>query len=182
MGDQYLGEIRMVAFNFAPAGWALCNGAVLQITQNQALFALLGNRFGGDGVTTFALPDLQGRSPVGMGSGSGLQPIAMGQKGGSESTTLQQAEMPAHTHAITLAGTATDSVSAPTAKSNVLGASGPGQGSATIWSSALASPVALNPAQVAPAGSSQPAPLSLRNPYTGMNFIIALQGVFPPRG
>lgn len=182
MGDQYLGEIRMVAFNFAPIGWAFCNGALLPIAQYDALFALLGTMYGGDGIRTFGLPDLQCRSPVGMGSGSNLSPINLGELGGSEITTLNEAQLPAHTHAIALAGTATNSVSAPTATNNVLGASGPGQGSATIWSSALASPIALNPAQVSYAGNSQPVPLSLRNPYAGVNFIIALQGIFPSRG
>ena len=179
MGDQFIGEIRMVGFNFAPAGWALCDGSLLPISQNQALFALLGVMFGGNGTTTFGLPDLRGRAPVGMGNGPSLTPIAQGQLAGSENVNLSSAQMPMHTHAVNVAGVATDSINTPSATNNVLGASGGGPGSATIWSTSLSSPVALNPAQVAVAGGSQPLPI--RNPYLGTNFIIALTGIFPSR-
>jgi microcystin-dependent protein len=179
MGDQFLGEIRMVGFNFAPVGWALCDGSLLSIQQNAALFSLLGVTFGGNGTTNFALPDLRGRTPVCMGSGLGLEPITLGEQAGSESTTISQAQMPTHTHALNVAGTPTNSDNAPTSKNNVLGAAGTGQGSATIWSTALSSPVALNQGQIGVAGGNLPLPL--RNPYLGTNFIIALTGVFPSR-
>jgi microcystin-dependent protein len=179
MGDQYLGEIRMVGFNFAPAGWMLCDGSLLQVSQYQALFALLGVTFGGDGIRTFGLPDLRGRSPVGMGTGPGLTDITQGELEGSESVIMSQAQMPAHTHVLSVAGTETASTSAPSATNNVLGASGAGQGSATIWSTEMTSPIPLNLQQVGMAGGNQPLPL--RNPYIGTNFIIAYEGIFPTR-
>ncbi len=180
MGDQFVGEIRMVGFSFAPVGWALCNGALLPISQNQALFSLLGVTFGGDGITTFGLPDLRGRAPVGMGNGPNLTPVAQGELAGSENISISAAQMPTHTHVLKVAGTETESVNVPSQTNNVLGASGTGQGSATIWSTALNSPVALNPAQVGVAGAGQPLPI--RNPLIGTNFIIALVGIFPSRG
>ncbi|HEY6927467.1 MAG TPA: tail fiber protein [Steroidobacteraceae bacterium] len=180
MEDQFIGEIRMVGFSFAPTGWALCDGSLLPISQNQALFALLGTMFGGDGKTTFGLPDLRGRSPVGMGHGPNLTAITQGQMAGSESATILPGQMPMHTHAINVAGAATNNLDKPSNTNNVLGASGGGPGSATIWSTALTSPVALNPAQVGSAGSNQPLPI--RNPFTGINFIIALTGIYPTRG
>jgi len=179
MGDQFLGEIRMVGFSFAPVGWALCNGALLPISQNQALFSLLGTTFGGDGQTTFGLPDLRGRAPVGMGTGPNLTSVTQGQMQGSESVSISAEQMPLHTHALKVAGTETGGTAAPSGTNNVLGASGTGQGSATIWSTALNSPVALNPTQVGVAGANQPLPI--RTPFIGTNFIIALTGVFPSR-
>jgi microcystin-dependent protein len=180
MSDPYLGEIRMVGFNFAPYGWALCNGALLPIPQNEALFTLLGVTFGGDGRTTFGLPDLRGRAPVGFGSGPNLAPITQGQLGGTENATISSTQMPRHTHVLSVAGTDTGGAATPSNTNNVLGASGTGVGSATIWSTALTSPVSLNAAQVGPSGSGEQ--FSIRNPFVGTNFIIALQGVFPSRG
>lgn len=180
MGDQFLGEIRMVGFNFAPEGWALCNGALLQISQYQALFALLGVMFGGDGIHTFGLPDLRGRAPVGMGTGPNLSPVTQGQLAGSENVSISAEQMPIHTHALKVAGTDTGGANTPSGTNNVLGASGTGQGSASIWSTALNSPVTLNPAQVSTSGSSQPLPI--RSPFIGTNFIIALTGLYPSRG
>lgn len=179
MSDQFVGEIRMVGFNFAPAGWALCDGAVLSIPQNQALFALLGTTFGGNGTTTFALPDLRGRAPVGMGNGPNLTPVTQGQLAGSENANISPGQMPMHTHVLTVAGAATNSVNIPSTTNNVLGAAGGGPGSATIWSTALSSPVALSPAQIGVAGASESLPI--RNPFLGTNFIIALNGIFPSR-
>lgn len=179
MADPFIGEIRMVGFNFAPAGWALCDGSVLPVNQYQALFTLLGTMFGGNGTTTFGLPDLRGRAPVGMGNGPNLTPVTQGQLAGSEDANILPGQMPMHTHIINVAGTATDNVNIPSNTNNVLGASGGGPGSATIWSTALSSPVALNPAQVGSAGFNQPLPI--RNPFLGTNFIIALIGIFPTR-
>lgn len=181
MSEPFLGEIRMVGFNFAPNGWASCQGQQISISQNSALFALLGTTFGGNGQTTFGLPDFQGRSPVGMGNGPGLTPIVQGEKAGNENVTILSTQMPAHTHTVSLqvAGVATEPVNAPTATNNVLGASGVGPGSATIWSKTLSTPVALAPAQSSIAGGSQP--VAIRNPFLGTNFIIAMQGIFPSR-
>jgi microcystin-dependent protein len=179
MSDPFLGEIRLVGFNFNPVGWALCNGQLLPIAQNSALFALLGTTFGGNGSTTFGLPDFRGRSPVGMGNGPSLTPIVQGEQAGVEAVTLLQTQMPVHTHQVTVAGTSTEPVNTPSNVNNVLGASGAGQGNATIWSTTLATPVTLNPTQVGSAGGSQP--FAIRNPLLGTNFIIALQGIFPSR-
>jgi microcystin-dependent protein len=180
MGDQYLGEIRMVGFNFAPVGWALCDGSLLPVSQYQALFALLGVTFGGNGTTTFGLPDLRGRVPVGMGNGPNLTPVTQGQQAGSENANILSGQMPMHTHVLSVAGAATNSVNIPSNTNNVLGAAGTGPGSATIWSTTLDSPVALNQAQVGSAGGNEALPI--RNPFLGTNFIIALEGIFPTRG
>ena len=179
MSDPYLGEIRMVGFNFAPVGWAFCDGSLMAIAQNSALFALLGTNYGGNGTVTFGLPDLRGRSPVGQGNGPGLTPVTVGEMSGTENVTLLSSQMPTHTHMVSVAGTATEPVNAPTQTNNVLGASGGGPGSATVWSTTLNSPVALNPMQVAPSGGSQP--VGIRNPYLGVTCIIATQGIFPSR-
>ena len=179
MSEPFLGEIRMVGFNFNPRGWALCTGQLLPIAQNSALFALLGTTFGGNGSVTFGLPDFRGRSPVGMGNGPALTPIVQGEMAGVEQVSLLQSNMPMHTHQIAVAGEATGSVNTPTTANNVLGASGGGQGQASIWSTALNSPVLLNPTQVGTAGNSLP--FAVRNPFLGTNFIIALDGVFPSR-
>ncbi|MBL1378087.1 phage tail protein [Zobellella iuensis] len=177
--DPFIGEIKLVGFNFEPRGWAFCDGRLLPIAQNEALFSLLGTIYGGDGRSTFALPDLRGRSPVGMGTGTGLNPVNLGQKSGQETVTLTNAQMPAHSHTISVAGSVSEPVNAPTPANNVLGASGGGQGSATIWSNSLSNPVAMSPEQVGTAGSSQP--VNIRNPYLGSNYIIALQGIYPTR-
>jgi len=203
MSDPFIGEIRMVGFNYAPRGWAPCDGRLLSIAQNSALFALLGVTYGGDGQSTFALPDLRGRFPTSMGQGPGLTPITLGEKSGVESVTLLSTQMPAHTHIATatasatstgslqVAGTPTNPSATPSTTNNVLGASvAGGPPSAAIWSDALANPVTLaNPETISttvnanvtvqPTGGSQPLPI--RNPYLGVNFIIALEGVFPSR-
>src|SRR5579871_1018349 len=100
MIDAYLGEIRMVSFDYAPEGWALCHGQPLLISENTFLFSLLGTAYGGDGITTFALPNMQGRAPVHFGQGAGLSPYFLGVEGGEEAHTLLSGEMPAHTHAL----------------------------------------------------------------------------------
>ncbi len=190
MSEPFLGEIRMVGFNFNPQGWAFCQGQLLPIAQNTALFSLLGTTFGGNGQTNFALPDFRGRSPVGMGNGPGLTPIVQGEMSGTESTTLLQSQMPIHTHMATatstlaVGSTASNPALAPSATNSVLAASGAGPGSATIWSDTLTGPVDITNPQtvtvtVTPAGGSQSVPL--RNPYLGTNFIIALEGIFPSR-
>lgn len=192
MSDPYLGEIRLFGFNFAPDGWAFCQGQLLPIQGNEALFSLLSTIYGGDGKTNFALPDLRGRAPIGMGQGPGLSNIAQGQKSGTETVTLTQMQMPVHTHQvlassskISVAGTASNPSSSPSSSNSILGASGGGQGSATIWSDAMTNPVdATNTVNVSVtlgnAGGSQP--VDIRTPYLGMNYAIAVQGIYPPRG
>jgi microcystin-dependent protein len=165
MAEPFIGEIKMVAFDFAPRGWALCNGQLLPIGQNQALFSILGTTYGGNGTTTFALPDLRGRSPVHFGS-----QISLGQVGGEENHTLIQAEMPAHNH--TVAGDSADaSVSSPAG--SVWAASGNDPFSSS------APNTGMNPASVSNAGGSQPH--SNQQPYLVVNFVIALVGIFPSR-
>lgn len=195
MADPFIGEIRMFAGTFAPRGWALCNGQLLAISTNSALFSLLGTNYGGNGTTTFGLPNLQSRTPVGTGTGAGLSNVVLGQVGGVESVTLTISQMPVHSHQITttptgsgtlqVAGTGSNASTTPSATNNILGASAAGgPPSAAIWSDELNDPVSLaNPINanfiVQLAGGSQP--FSIRNPYLGMNFIIALEGLYPTR-
>jgi microcystin-dependent protein len=161
MATPYLGEIRLFGFNFAPQGWAVCSGQLLAISQNSALFALIGTTYGGDGVTTFALPNLNGRLPRHVGPG-----VALGQLGGVSAVTLTSAQIPAHTHAISgLLGPRT--VASPANASLVPGdiyGSGPTDGN-------------LAAAAVAPAGGNQPH--SNLQPALAVNFCIALAGIFP---
>jgi microcystin-dependent protein len=165
--DPYIGQIQDFGFNFPPRGWALCDGSILPIAQNTALFSLLGTTFGGNGTTNFALPDLRGRIPVGQGQGPGLQLYEMGDTFGMENETLSVQEMPIHNHVLR----ATNDGAATTAPANnSLGAGEIYNASPTGFSS---------PAALAPAGSSQPHP-NLQ-PTLVTNWCIALQGVFPPR-
>ena len=168
MGTPYLAEIRITSFAFAPRGWALCNGQLLAINQNQALFALLGTQYGGDGRVNFALPNLQGRAPMHF---TGAHPI--GQAAGEESHTLTAGEMPTHVHALRASGKVAAS-SSP--NGGVLAAVGRG---GTPAYAAAGSLVALNPASIAASGGSQPH--ENRPPWLAVNFIIALQGIFPSR-
>jgi microcystin-dependent protein len=168
MSTPYLAEIRLTSFAFAPRGWALCNGQLLAINQNQALFALLGTTYGGNGTTNFALPNLQGRAPMHF---SGPHPL--GQAGGEEAHTLTNAEMPAHGHTLRASGKPAAS-SSP--NGGVLAAVPRG---ATPAYAAPGSLVALNPASIAASGGSQPH--ENWPPYLTVNFVIALQGIFPSR-
>ncbi len=182
MSEPFLGEMRMVGFNFAPNGWAFCQGQMMAISQNSALFALLGTMYGGNGQTTFGLPDLRGRSPVGMGQGPGLTQVTQGELSGTENVTLLTTNMPAHNHPTTVqvAGTATSPINTPSATNSVLGASvSNGPGSASIWSTEMSSPVQMSGVQSGLAGGSQP--VGIRNPFLGVNFVIALEGIFPSR-
>jgi microcystin-dependent protein len=183
MSEPFIGEIRAVGFNFAPVGWALCNGQTMPISQNSALFALLGTTFGGDGVQTFKLPDYQGRSPVGMGNGPGLTPIMQGEISGSESVTLLSSQMPIHTHiasGVPSASDATASVGSPAGAVAAMTAAADGRSTLKSYGAAPGNVnMAPVPVTVQQAGGSQPVPL--RNPYLGTNFIIATQGIFPSR-
>ncbi len=183
MSDPFLGEVRVVGFNFAPQGWALCQGQLMPISQNSALFSLLGTTFGGDGVNTFALPDYRGRSAVGMGAGPGLAPIVQGQLAGLEQLSLQAAQMPSHMHAATCTPAASAAPATLASPANAVPAIGSSGGRTEYSSYAPASAADVGMAalsiSVQAAGGGQPLPL--RNPYVGSNFIIALQGIFPSR-
>jgi len=167
--EPFLGEIRYVAFNFAPQGWALCNGQVLPINQNQALFALLGTTFGGDGVRTFALPDMRGRVPVATGQGTGLSNRVLGEQGGAEAVALTVSQMPKHRHSLKASSAVADS-KAP--GSDVLADSA----GAAIYATQTPD-VALNSGSIGATGEGQPH--ENMQPYLGMTCIIALQGIFP---
>lgn len=190
MADPFLGQVILFAGNFAPRGWAFCDGQLIAISSNTALFSLLGTTYGGDGRSTFALPDLRARVPVGEGPGPGLSNIRWGERGGVEHVTLTQAQLPNHTHNtmpapvnLTVAGTPTNPLTAPSATNNVLGASPGGAASAAIWSTAATDPVTIAAGSVTPVvdhtGGGQS--FQTRNPYLGMHYIIALEGIFPSR-
>ena len=171
--DVYIGEIRCVAFNYAPRGWALCNGQILPISQNQALFALLGTTYGGDGINTFALPNLCGRVPVGEGQGPDLPKISLGEQGGSEEVTLTTTQLPAHTHA-----TKVFHSEATTNKPGTLGKPADlGLNPVKLYVETQEKLTSGTPTTVT--GGNQPH--NNRMPYVGMYWIIALEGVYPSR-
>ena len=164
MAEPFLSEIRIFSFGFAPKGWALCNGQLLPINQNQALFSLLGTTFGGDGRVNFALPNLQGNVPIHVGNGH-----VLGEKGGEQNHTLSIAETPTHTHVLN--GTTNTSVNTPS-NTSVLGKSAP-----QAAYGGAASLAAMDPRSIANVGGSQ-AHLNMQ-PFLTLNFSIALQGIFP---
>jgi microcystin-dependent protein len=166
----FLGQLMLFPFNFPPKGWALCQGQLLPINQYQALFSLLGTTYGGDGRTTFGLPDLRGRTPVSMGTG-----INLGEKGGSETHTLNTNEIPGHNH--TINGT-TAAVNAPGPGGNLL-AQTSGTGTAIYMQNPTTIDSPLNAATIAPYGGGQPH--ENRSPYLVLNWCIALIGIFPSR-
>ena len=171
MADPFVAEIRIFPFNFAPKGWAWCNGQLLPISQNTALFSLLGTTYGGDGKSTFALPNLEGSAPMHPGQGPGLSLHDLGETGGSETVTLLQSEMPAHSHAwADSKGDGNDS-----APANELFAKGIGIGMYAVPGAITQ----LAPNAITPTGGDQPHNNMM--PYLTLNFNIALQGVFPPR-
>ena len=177
MSTPFLAEIRITGFNFAPKGWALCNGQLLSINQNQALFALLGTTYGGNGITTFALPNLQSRVPMHWGNGAGLSQRVIGEVGGEETVTLQSSQVPYHGHALTVVnspGTTNNPSGALLAQGKL--ASNSAQ--VNTFASAGGSQVAMAPA-VGNAGGNQPH--SNLPPLECLNYVIALQGIFPSR-
>ena len=173
MADPFLGEIRMFGGNFAPTGWALCNGQLLSIAQNTALFSLLGTIYGGDGVTTFALPDLRGRVPLNQGQGPGLSAYTPGEQTGAESVTLLVNQMPIHNHAVNADGQASGK--------NSPAGNFPGTvaGTATEKMYSGASNTTMNQTMIGNAGGSQP--LRIIQPVLCVTFIIALNGIYPSR-
>jgi microcystin-dependent protein len=172
--EPYLGQILIVSFNFAPKGFAMCNGQLMPINQNQALFSLLGTTYGGDGRTTFALPDLQGRVPIHMGQGAGLSPYVMGQVGGVENVTLTIAQIPAHTH--TVNGQSSLGTLATPVSSNGNGNIWATQSRLNVYSAAVPD-TAMAAGAITSTGGGQP--YDSRSPYLVLNYVIALQGVFP---
>jgi microcystin-dependent protein len=162
MSTPFLSEIKIVSFNFPPKGWTFCNGQLLPINQNQALFSLLGTTYGGDGRVNFALPNLQGRIPVHMGNG-----VVLGEQGGETSHTLNISELPAHNH---VPVGSSGSPASPSAAGNVWATFASNQYNSTPNT-------AMNPACITPMGGNQPH--ENMSPYLVLNFIIALQGIFP---
>lgn len=170
MGTPYVGEIRAVGFNFAPVDWALCNGQLLSIADNPALFQLLGTTYGGDGVQNFGLPNLQGRVAVHQGQGPGLSNYVQGQMGGAESVTLASGQMPVHGHG--LAGTSTGATAQNPSTSVVPAALPTGE---LLY--ATGTGTNLNPDSISQVGGNQPH--ENRQPFQVINYIIALNGIFP---
>lgn len=169
--DPYIGEIRVFSFTFAPIGWAQCNGQVIPIAQNTALFSVIGTIYGGDGRSTFALPNLQSRIPIQFGQGAGLSDYSQGDSGGVTSVSLDQSQMPSHTHTLV----ASDSIAnSSNPKGAFLAMSTPSRAYTKIGA-----PNALAPQALTPVGGSQPH--SNLMPSLTMNFCISLQGVYPAR-
>lgn len=186
MAESFVGEIRMVGFNFAPQGWALCEGQLLSINQNTALYALLGTTYGGNGQTTFGLPDLRGRSPVGTGQGPGLGIITGGERGGVETTTLTVANMPQHSGSVEVdvalpAVTGEDNLSAIPGPNRHLGPASGARGVTLYSGDPPDTTLASFKAQGTINNIGGGMPLGIRNPYSGTYFIISLQGIFPSR-
>ena len=173
MADPFVAEIRIFPFNFAPKGWAWCDGQLLPLSQNTALFSLVGTTYGGNGKSTFGLPNLQGRSPMHPGQGPGLSLHDLGETGGSETVTLLESEMPSHTHT-PRAGVDPADLNAPSS-TRALTRSTPGY----AYQSSTANLVAMSDSALAPAGGDQPHNNMM--PYLTFYFCIALQGIFPPR-
>lgn len=172
MSDPFVAEIRMFAGNFPPRGWALCNGQLLPISQNTALFSLLGTTYGGDGKSTFGLPNLQSRFPMHPGHGPGLSTRYLGESGGEAAVTVLASQIPAHSHGLKAALSPTTGAPSPDTMLS------PVNGGAAIYK-ALSNPQPMAPQTLSAAGASQPH--NNRHPYLAVTFIIALQGVFPPR-
>lgn len=170
MSEPFVGEIRMFAGTFAPQGWALCDGQLLAISENDALFSLIGTTYGGDGQTTFALPDMRGRIPLHAGSGPGLSPRQQGSRGGAESVTLTASHLPSHSH---------EPLRATTARGDQASAQGNVPAASPSMSMYLEDPpaVSLNTQSVTATGGSQSH--SNLMPFTCLNFIISLFGIYP---
>jgi microcystin-dependent protein len=169
--DPFLGEIRLFPYTFAPRGWAFCNGQILSIAQNTALFSLLGTTYGGDGRTTFGLPDLRGRVAVSSGQGPGLSPYELGATGGAESVSLTESQMPTHQHHVSVNG-ASGGSNSPV--NRYLGRVAGGTAYAAAPNNRT-----LNAGAIAPAGGGQPH--ENRPPHLTLNYCIALEGIYPAR-
>src|SRR5262245_9145276 len=171
--EPFLGMIVLFPYNFAPRGWAFCQGQILPIAQNTALFSLLGTTYGGNGQTTFGLPDLRGRVPISSGQGPGLQNYDLGQVGGSETKTLTASQMPQHNHAV---NAWTDAKHVPSPTNNFLGT---GPRGPKRYALPPATTTQMSPQMIQSAGESQP--FEIREPYLTLNYCIALEGIYPSR-
>ncbi|MEI6409095.1 MAG: tail fiber protein [Bacteroidota bacterium] len=172
MSDPFVAEVRIVGFNFAPRGWAFCNGQTLPISQNTALFSLLGTTYGGDGRSTFGLPDFQGRVGIQQGQGNGLSLYDLGEASGEETITLLPSELPRHNHNIV---TVPDPGDTNVVTDNAIGRSS----GASVYSNA-APTTPMNTVMLSSVGNTLPH--NNMQPYLTLNYIIAMQGIFPPRG
>lgn len=195
--EVFLGSIMTFGFNFNPNGWQLCNGQLLSIQQNAALFSLLGTYYGGNGTSNFQLPNLQSRTPVGMGTGAGLSPRVIGQYAGTENASITISNLPSHTHTATftpsgsgsyMISNATNGVTVPTATNNVLAGSPGGPTAAAIWATNTPAPtIPLGGSSGSSGGTVTNAltgnnvPTPIMNPFLVLNFSIALVGIFPSR-
>ncbi len=173
--DPFVAEIRIFPFNFAPRGWAFCDGQILPLSQNTALFSLLGTTYGGDGKSNFALPNLQGNAPMHPGQGPGLSLHDLGETGGSDTVTLLDSEMPAHPHSLMAASNTPGNLNAP-ASDRALARSAGGY----AYKAAPATLVPMSGQAITPAGGGSPHNNMM--PYLTLNLCIALQGVYPARG
>ena len=178
--DEYLGIVKLFAGSFAPNGWAFCDGRLLAISSNSALYSILGTTYGGDGTTTFGLPDLRSRIPVGAGNGPGLSPRVPGEIAGAESVTLTGQQLPMHTHTLgvsNVAGTTNSPANGVLAQANYTDNDGNNFAVNAYGATANAQAAAT---AISPAGSSQP--VSIMPPVLGMNYIICTEGLYPSRG
>jgi microcystin-dependent protein len=173
MANQFVGEIRMMACDFAPSGWAMCNGQLLSLSQNTALFSLLGTTYGGDGRTTFALPNLQGRAIMHPGQGAGLSQRNLGNTGGATTVSLTTAQMPNHNHRLL----ASHNIGTTTSPANA--AFAVGANAKPLYGPASGSPGTMHASTLSSAGNGFPH--NNMQPYLALNFVIALTGIFPQR-
>ena len=176
MSDQFVAEIRIFPFNFPPTGWAFCDGQLMPISQNTALFSLLGTTYGGDGKSTFALPNLQGNAPMQPGQGQGLSLRDLGEMSGSQTVTLLESEIPFHTHQMMAFTQVPGDLFGPTDQNNAILAR---SNNGAVYNTNTAGAVQMAPQALAPAGGSLPH--NNMQPYLVLNFCIALQGIFPAR-
>jgi len=173
MNEPYIGAIVMFGGNFAPSGWALCNGQLLAIAQNAALFSILGTTFGGDGIKTFGLPNLQGRVPIHPGTGAGLSTYVLGEIGGAQQVTLNTTNLPPHNHPVNASSAAAGRSTSPANQVPAVPAS------AEVYGAPSSPPAIMNQSMIGSTGSG--IPVSIVQPYQCVNFIIALVGLFPSR-
>jgi microcystin-dependent protein len=175
--DPFIGSIFIFAGNFAPNGYQLCQGQLMSISQNAALFSILGTTYGGDGVQTFGLPDLRGRAPIGQGNGPGLNGVVLGQLAGTQSVSILTSNLPAHNHLVSVS-TGLGAQASPQNGFIAAVVDSTGAGGASFNTTANP-PATLAPTSVGLTGSNLP--LSIQNPYLGINYIIAINGIYPSR-